>query len=58
MINKKGYRKEWDGELLLNLPALKRGIFTGNYQIDFYGCWHEHIRVDGLRAWIIGEYPE
>jgi len=40
-----------------NLPDPDKGIETGRFEIDYYGCWHEVKRKDGTTFWMIGEYP-
>jgi hypothetical protein len=44
------------GEKVTNQPYT--GTFTGNYEIDHYGCWWEFIQDDDKKNhWMIGEYP-
>ena len=54
----KGFDRRERGLVIDNLPAPNRGILTGYYETDFYGCWWEVIRPDGTEFWMIGEYPD
>ena len=59
---KHGFCQSWEGNIILNQPkeSFPQGIReTGNYQIDFYGCWHEVKCIEtGKRVFMIGGYPE
>jgi len=57
-MKKRGFDKSEEGQLINNLPEPNTGRCTGNYEIDFYGCWWEVKRQDGSKFWMIGEYPD
>ena len=56
-MKKKGFIKSEEGKRIDNIPDT--GKQTGNYSIDYYGCWWEYIRdSDYQTQWIIGNYPK
>lgn len=56
-MNKKGFDETQKGLLINNLPS-KSGALTGNYDINYCGCWWEVQENNGKYFWMIGEYPE
>ncbi|KKN79216.1 hypothetical protein LCGC14_0342330 [marine sediment metagenome] len=53
----KGFVDAEQGMRIDNIP--KTGTLTGNYNIDYYGCWWEFIADDDDNSyWLIGEYPD
>lgn len=57
-MKKEGFDIKQKDKLINNLPKEKQGILTGNYKIDFYGCWWEYVLNSTKETvWLIGEYP-
>lgn len=41
-----------------NQPKDQRGVQTGFFEFDIYGCWYEVAPNNGTENyWMIGEYP-
>jgi len=56
-MSNKGYDKTQEGLVLTNHDH--NGVLTGNYQIDFYGCWWEYKNpLNNRLECMIGEYPK
>jgi len=59
MTNKILYNKKEKGRTIDNLPDESCGVQTGQFMIDFYGCWYEIKPNNGAKNfWMIGEYPQ
>lgn len=49
------FNPDWENLPITTIPKVVRE--TGHYFIDFYGCWHEVVLIDGSHSHVIGEYP-
>ena len=55
-MRKQGFDKLRQGQRIDNIPST--GTMTGNYEVDYYGCWWEVVPdKKGRNFWMIGEYP-
>ena len=60
MSTRTGYDESMKGVEVTNQPSHEGlMLFTGNYEINHYGCWWEYsVALANDCYWMIGEYPE
>lgn len=56
-MNKESFDETQKGLIIDNIPS-KSGTLTGNYDINYCGCWWEVQENNDKYFWMIGEYPE
>lgn len=53
-----GFDKREKGIAINNLPEPDKGVLTGYFEIDLYGCWWEVLRANNTKFWMIGDSPD
>lgn len=52
----KGFKKSIANTETFNHPY--KTVWTGKWELDYYGYWYEFITDNNKKMWMIGEHPD